>query len=41
MATMGVNHLQMRFRARDIEEFCDQVAAFGERIGPHLVGPTQ
>ena len=40
MAAMGVNHLQMRFRARDIEEFCDQVAAFGERIGPHLVGQS-
>jgi probable F420-dependent oxidoreductase len=38
MGTMGVNHLQMRFRARDIEEFCDQVAAFGDRIGPHLQG---
>ncbi len=38
MGAMGVNHLQMRFRARDIEEFCDQVAAFGDRIGPHLEG---
>ncbi len=38
MGAMGVNHLQMRFRARDIEEFCDQVAAFGDRIGPYLEG---
>lgn len=36
MGEMGVNHLQLHFRARDIEELCDQVAAFGERIGPHL-----
>lgn len=36
MGAMGVNHLQMRLRARDINEFCDQAAAFGERIGPHL-----
>jgi probable F420-dependent oxidoreductase len=38
MGEMGVSHLQMRFRSRDIDEFCDQVAAFGERIGPHLIG---
>ncbi|HEY1739018.1 MAG TPA: TIGR03619 family F420-dependent LLM class oxidoreductase [Acidimicrobiia bacterium] len=37
MGAMGVNHLQVRLRARDIDEFCDQAAAFGERIGPHLV----
>ena len=37
MGAMGVNHLQVRLRARDVEEFCDQAAAFGERIGPHLV----
>ena len=36
MGAMGVNHLQMRLRARDINEFCDQALAFGERIGPHL-----
>ncbi len=36
MGTMGVNHLQMRLRCRDLDEFCDQAAAFGERIGPHL-----
>lgn len=38
MGSIGVNHLQMRLRARDVEEFCDQVAAFGDRIGPHLEG---
>jgi probable F420-dependent oxidoreductase len=37
MGAIGVNHLQVRLRARDIGEFCDQAAAFGERIGPHLV----
>jgi probable F420-dependent oxidoreductase len=37
MGAMGVNHLQLHFRARGIEELCDQVAAFGDRIGPHLV----
>jgi probable F420-dependent oxidoreductase len=36
MAAMGVNHLQLHFRARDLEELCDQIAAFGDRIGPHL-----
>ena len=36
MGAMGVNHLQMRLRCRDLEEFCDQAAAFGERVGPHL-----
>ncbi len=36
MGAMGVSHLQMRLRARDLNEFCDQAAAFGERIGPHL-----
>jgi probable F420-dependent oxidoreductase len=38
MGAMGVNHLQVRLRARDIEEFCDQAAAFGDRVAPHLVG---
>jgi len=36
MGAMGVSHLQVRLRARDLEEFCDQAAAFGARIGPHL-----
>jgi hypothetical protein len=34
---VGVNHLQIRLRARDIDELCDQIAAFGSEIGPHLV----
>lgn len=38
MGAMGVNHLQLHFRARDVDELCDQIAAFGERIGPHLQG---
>lgn len=38
MGAMGVNHLQIRLRARDLEEFCDQAAAFGDRIAPHLQG---
>jgi probable F420-dependent oxidoreductase len=40
MGVLGVNHLQIRLRARDIEEFCDQAAAFGARIGPHLGCPA-
>ncbi len=36
MGLMGVNHLQMRLRCRDISEFCDQAVAFGERVGPYL-----
>ena len=35
---MGVNHLQVRFMARSLDEFCEQTAAFGERIGPLLNG---
>ncbi len=38
VGAMGVNHLQVRLRARDLEEFCDQAAAFGDRVGPHLEG---
>ena len=37
MGEIGVNHLQIRLRARDIDELCDQIAAFGSEIGPHLV----
>jgi probable F420-dependent oxidoreductase len=33
---MGVNHLQVRFMARSVEEFCEQTAAFGQRVGPLL-----
>lgn len=30
----GVNQLQVRFKARDIEEYCDQLAAFATDIAP-------
>ena len=33
---MGVSHLQLRFAARSIAELCDQIAAFGAEVGPHL-----
>ena len=33
---MGVSHLQLRFASRSIEELCDQIARFGEEVGPHL-----
>lgn len=35
---MGVDHLQVRFMARSAEECCDQIAAFGELVGPLLEG---
>jgi probable F420-dependent oxidoreductase len=35
---MGVDHLQIRVMARSAEECCDQVAAFGELVGPLLGG---
>jgi probable F420-dependent oxidoreductase len=33
---MGVSHLQVRFAARSASELCDQIAAFGSEVGPHL-----
>ena len=33
---MGVSHLQMRFSNRSLQELCDQIAAFGEQVGPLL-----
>jgi hypothetical protein len=33
---MGVSHIQMRFPSRSLEELCDQIAAFGEQVGPLL-----
>ncbi len=33
---MGVSHLQLRFAARSADELCDQIAAFGAEVGPHL-----
>ena len=38
LAAMGVNHLQVRFMARSVEECCDQVRAFGELVAPLLGG---
>jgi probable F420-dependent oxidoreductase len=38
LAAMGVNHLQVRFMARSVAEFCDQTAAFGAEVGPLLGG---
>jgi probable F420-dependent oxidoreductase len=38
LVSMGVNHLQVRFMARSVEEFCQQTAAFGAEIGPLLAG---
>ena len=34
---MGVSHVQMRFPNRSVGELCDQIAAFGEQVGPLLV----
>jgi len=36
LTAMGVNHLQVRFMARSVEEFCTQVTAFGAEVGPLL-----
>jgi alkanesulfonate monooxygenase SsuD/methylene tetrahydromethanopterin reductase-like flavin-dependent oxidoreductase (luciferase family) len=33
---MGVSHVQVRFRSRDLEEHLDQMAAFGAAVLPHL-----
>ena len=32
----GVNQLQVRFRARDCDEQCDQMAAFAADVAPLL-----
>jgi alkanesulfonate monooxygenase SsuD/methylene tetrahydromethanopterin reductase-like flavin-dependent oxidoreductase (luciferase family) len=32
----GASHLQLRFPSRSVEELCDQMAAFGEQVGPLL-----
>jgi probable F420-dependent oxidoreductase len=37
LTALGVNHLQVRFLARTVEECCDQVRGFGELVGPLLV----
>jgi probable F420-dependent oxidoreductase len=33
---LGCSHLQLRFPARSAQELCDQMAAFGEQVGPLL-----
>ena len=35
-ASIGVNHLQVRFPSRGVDELVDQVTAFGEQVGPLL-----
>jgi probable F420-dependent oxidoreductase len=36
LVAMGVNHLQVRFMARNVDEFCEQTARFGAEVGPLL-----
>jgi probable F420-dependent oxidoreductase len=36
---MGVSHLQVRFRARSIDELCEQLERFGTEVGPLLGRP--
>jgi hypothetical protein len=33
---MGVNHLQVRFRSRELQELLDQMKAFGDQVAPLL-----
>ena len=33
---LGISHLQLRFATSSIDELCDQVARFGDEVGPHL-----
>jgi hypothetical protein len=37
LGAIGVSHLQVRLLARDAQEQCDQIAAFGAEVGPHVV----
>ncbi len=36
LGALGVSHLQVRLMARSADELCDQIAAFGVEVGPHL-----
>jgi probable F420-dependent oxidoreductase len=36
LVEIGACHLQMRFPSRSVDEMCDQMAAFGEQVGPLL-----
>jgi alkanesulfonate monooxygenase SsuD/methylene tetrahydromethanopterin reductase-like flavin-dependent oxidoreductase (luciferase family) len=40
LGAIGVSHLQVRLLARDAQEQCDQIAAFGAEVGPHLTRKT-
>jgi probable F420-dependent oxidoreductase len=33
---MGISHVQLRFASRSIDELCDQMARFGDEVGPQL-----
>jgi probable F420-dependent oxidoreductase len=33
---LGISHLQLRFASRSIDELCDQIARFGDEVGPQL-----
>jgi len=37
LGAIGVSHLQVRLFAQSCAEQCDQIAAFGEQVGPYLV----
>jgi len=36
LGAMGVSHVQVRFRSRDLQEHLDQIAAFGAEVMPLL-----
>ncbi len=36
LGALGVSHLQVRLMAQSRAEHCDQIAAFGAEVGPHL-----
>ncbi len=33
---LGISHLQLRFATRSVDELCDQIARFGDEVGPSL-----
>jgi hypothetical protein len=35
-AAVGVNHLQVRFPSRSVDELIDQITTFGTAVGPLL-----
>jgi probable F420-dependent oxidoreductase len=40
LGALGVSHLQVRLMAQSRREQCDQIAAFGAEVGPHLTRKT-